>query len=79
MIELERKKNVKLCIASERNNESEEQLYSSRNSQVFLKEKLLIQLSHVMRQPVYAICEQQRRRSACASAQSDQRLCSLPR
>ena len=27
----------------------------------------------------YAICEQQRRRSACASAQSDQRLCcSLP-
>ena len=33
-----------------------------------------------MRKPVYAICEQQRRRSACASAQSDQRLyCSLPR
>ena len=30
--------------------------------------------------PVYAICEQQRRRSACALAQSDQRLCcSLPR
>ena len=28
----------------------------------------------------YAICEQQRRRSACASAQSDQHLCcSLPR
>ena len=28
----------------------------------------------------YAICEQQRRRSACASAQSDHRLCcSLPR
>ena len=28
----------------------------------------------------YVICEQQRRRSACASAQSDQRLfCSLPR
>ena len=25
--------------------------------------------------PVFAICEQQRRRSACASAQSDQRLC----
>ena len=37
-------------------------------------------MSHVMRKPVYAICEQQRRRSACASAQSDQRLCySLPR
>ena len=28
-----------------------------------------------MRKPVFAICEQQRRRSACASAQSDQRLC----
>ena len=37
-------------------------------------------LSHVMRKPVYAICEQQRRRSACASTQIDQRLCcSLPR
>ena len=32
-------------------------------------------LSHVMRKPVYAICKQQRRRSACASAQSDQRIC----
>ena len=32
-----------------------------------------------MRKPVYAICEQQRRRSVCASAQSDQRLfSSLP-
>ena len=28
-----------------------------------------------MRKPVYAICKQQCRRSACASAQSDQRLC----
>ena len=28
-----------------------------------------------MGNPVFAICEQQRRRSACASAQSDQRLC----
>ena len=36
-------------------------------------------MSHVMRKPVYAICEQQRRRSTCASAQSDQCLCcSLP-
>ena len=36
-------------------------------------------MSHVMRKAVYVICEQQRRRSACASAQSDQRLCcSLP-
>ena len=34
-----------------------------------------ILMSHVMRKPVYVICEQQRRRSACASAQSDQRLC----
>ena len=33
------------------------------------------EMSHVMRKPVHAICEQQRRRSACASAQSDQRLC----
>ena len=32
-------------------------------------------LSHVMRKPVLAICEQQRCRSACASAQSDQHLC----
>ena len=33
-----------------------------------------------MRKPIYAIYEQQRRRSACASMQSDQRLCcSLPR
>ena len=30
--------------------------------------------SHVMRKPVYAKCKQQRRRSACASTQSDQRL-----
>ena len=36
-------------------------------------------MSHFMKKPVYTICEQQRRRSACASAQSDQRLCcSLP-
>ena len=32
-------------------------------------------LSHDMRKPVFAICEQQRRRSACASTQSDQCLC----
>ena len=37
-------------------------------------------MSHVMRKPVYALCEQQGRRSACATAQSDQRFCcSLPR
>ena len=34
-------------------------------------------MSHVMRKPVLAICEQQRCRSACASAQSDQHLCCL--
>ena len=34
----------------------------------------------IKRKPVIALCEQQRRRSACASAQSDQHLCcSLPR
>ena len=39
----------------------------------------LYEMSHIMRKPVYVICEQQRRRSARASAQSDQRLCcSLP-
>ena len=36
--------------------------------------------SHVIRKPVFVICKQQRRRSACAPAQSDQHLCySLPR
>ena len=36
-------------------------------------------MSHVTRKPVYATCEQQRHRSACASAQFDQHLCcSLP-
>ena len=33
-------------------------------------------LSHIMRKPVYTICKQQRCRSACASGQSDQCLCS---
>ena len=28
-----------------------------------------------MKKPVFAICEQQRRRSACASSQCDQHLC----
>ena len=31
-------------------------------------------MGHVMRKPVDVICEQQRRRLACASAQSDQHL-----
>ena len=30
--------------------------------------------SNIMRKPVYATCEQQRRRSACTSVQSDQHL-----
>ena len=34
-------------------------------------------MSHVMRNPFFVICQQQRRRSVCASAQSDQRLCYL--
>ena len=34
-------------------------------------------MSHVMRKPVFAICAQQRRRSACAFAQSDKRICYL--
>ena len=34
-------------------------------------------LSHVMRKPVLAICEQQRCRSVCTSAQSDQHICCL--
>ena len=33
-----------------------------------------VHMSHVMRKPAYAICDQQRRRSASASAQSDQHL-----
>ena len=34
-------------------------------------------LSHVIRKPVYAVCEQWRCRSACASMQCNQRLCCL--
>ena len=36
-------------------------------------------MRHVMRKAIYAKCDQQRHRSACASAQSDQCICrSLP-
>ena len=35
----------------------------------------LIQLSLIMRKPVVALSEKQRRRSACAPAQSDKHLC----
>ena len=58
----------------------------SENEATLFKNKLMIDiwmiifsiniwLSHVMRKPVLSICEQQRCRSACASAQSDQHLC----
>ena len=40
------------------------------------KSATLSELSHVMRKPVYAIFQQQRRRSACASAQSARSLIS---
>ena len=41
---------------------------------------MYLYMSHIVRKPVLPLCKQQRRRSACASAQSDQRLCcSLPR
>ena len=44
------------------------------------KVSVLFYLRQVMRKPVYTICKQQWRTSACASVQSDQRLCcSLPR
>ena len=40
----------------------------------------LLDLRHIMRKPIFVICEQQRLRSACTSMQSDQPLwCSLPR
>ena len=40
------------------------------NTHVFI----IRHMGPVMTKPVFAICEKQRRRSACASAQSDQRL-----
>ena len=46
---------------------------------VYLGLCVRLYMSHIMRKPVYAICEQQRRRSACTSTQSDHHLCcSLP-
>ena len=32
-------------------------------------------MSHDVRKPVFMVCKQQRRRPACASAQTDQHLC----
>ena len=50
-----------------------------KSDNVVFDEYLDNNLGHVMTKPDFAICEQQRRRSACASTQSDQRLCcSLP-
>ena len=46
---------------------------------LFSETIVIYDMSYVMRKHVYAVCEQQRRRSACTSAQSDQHLCcSLP-
>ena len=46
---------------------------------VLFVQKLGFNWSLIIRKPVFSLCEQQRRRSTCASAQSDQRLyCSLP-
>ena len=40
---------------------------------------IYLKMGHIMKNPAFVICEQQRRRSACAPTQSDQRLCfSLP-
>ena len=50
---------------------TEKNLFSPFSFCYFAKDKM----SHFMRKPVYAICEQQRRRSACASTQSEQRFC----
>ena len=50
------------------------------NHSCALSQFVMHYLSPIMRKPVFATCEQQRRRSACASTQSDQHLCySLPR
>ena len=48
--------------------------YISFRSLSFCESHVHSDMSHVMKKPVYAICEQQRRRSACASTQSDLRL-----
>ena len=48
-------------------------LYKIRNHLVAIDEEPYLSL--VTRKPVIALCEQHRRRSACASALSDQHLC----
>ena len=56
-------------------------VYWSRNYKLAyscsFKFATLHQMSLVMRKPVFALCEQQRRRSAFTFAQSDQHLCCL--
>ena len=39
--------------------------------------QIYVKMGHIMRKSAFVICEQQSRRSACASMQSDQRLCCL--
>ena len=38
---------------------------------------IYLKMGHIMRKPAFVICEQQRDISACASTQSDQRICCL--
>ena len=53
----------------------DEMSQTSHHSLQFKGSLVLLHLIHVMRKPVLAICEQQKCRSACASAQSDQHFC----
>ena len=50
------------------------QSVTDRATRIHTDRQAQTNMSHVMRKPVFAICEQQRRRSVCASAQSDQRI-----
>ena len=64
---------VLICIFILKKRNWKDLLAKLRISQVTTK-VVCSYLSHVMRKPVCGICEQQRRRSTCASAQSDQHL-----
>ena len=50
-------------------------LISVKDVLLWLNLCLVLYMGRIMTKPVYAKCEQQRRRSACASTQSDQHLC----
>ena len=68
-----------ICHCQIAKSSSHRKFEPSMGSQVILtvikrEKKWEIKVSHVMRKPVYAICEQQRRRSACTSAQYDQHV-----